>query len=63
MIAIVNYGMGNLFSIYNALDRIGGIPKSFPIRRAWQEQTASWFRAWGLLEAAWISSADLKVRS
>jgi imidazole glycerol-phosphate synthase subunit HisH len=30
MIAIVNYGMGNLFSIYNALDRIGGDPKIVP---------------------------------
>jgi glutamine amidotransferase len=27
MIAIVNYGMGNLFSIYNALDRVGADPK------------------------------------
>ena len=27
MIAIVNYGMGNLFSIYNALDYVGGHPK------------------------------------
>jgi len=27
MIAIVNYGMGNLFSIYNALDRVGAGPK------------------------------------
>lgn len=27
MIAIVNYGMGNLFSIYNALDRVGANPK------------------------------------
>ncbi|MHB8119671.1 MAG: imidazole glycerol phosphate synthase subunit HisH [Methanothrix sp.] len=27
MIAIVNYGMGNLFSIYNALDRVGGDPR------------------------------------
>ena len=26
-IAIVNYGMGNLFSIYNALDCVGGSPK------------------------------------
>jgi imidazole glycerol-phosphate synthase subunit HisH len=27
MIAIVNYGMGNLFSIYNALDYVGADPK------------------------------------
>jgi glutamine amidotransferase len=27
MIAIVNYGMGNLFSIYNALDFVGGNPR------------------------------------
>jgi imidazole glycerol-phosphate synthase subunit HisH len=27
MIAIVNYGMGNLFSIYNALDYVGGDPR------------------------------------
>ena len=27
MIAIVNYGMGNLFSIYNALDQVGGDPR------------------------------------
>jgi glutamine amidotransferase len=26
-IAIVDYGMGNLFSIYNALDYVGGSPK------------------------------------
>ncbi|NYT02074.1 MAG: imidazole glycerol phosphate synthase subunit HisH [Methanosarcinales archaeon] len=29
MIAIVNYGMGNLFSIYNALSKIGADPKVF----------------------------------
>lgn len=27
MIAIVNYGMGNLFSIYNAMNRVGADPK------------------------------------
>ncbi|VVB70756.1 Imidazole glycerol phosphate synthase subunit HisH [uncultured archaeon] len=27
MIAIVDYGMGNLFSIYNALDRVGAGPR------------------------------------
>jgi len=27
MIAIVNYGMGNLFSIYNAMSRVGADPK------------------------------------
>jgi len=27
MIAIVNYGMGNLFSIYNALTRVGADPR------------------------------------
>jgi len=26
-VAIVNYGMGNLFSIYNALDHVGGNPR------------------------------------
>lgn len=26
-IVIVDYGMGNLFSIYNALDRVGGDPR------------------------------------
>ncbi|HOU71290.1 MAG: imidazole glycerol phosphate synthase subunit HisH [Methanothrix sp.] len=26
-VAIVNYGMGNLFSIYNALDHVGGDPR------------------------------------
>jgi len=29
MIAIVNYGMGNLFSIYNALSKIGADPEVF----------------------------------
>ncbi|HQE97165.1 MAG TPA: imidazole glycerol phosphate synthase subunit HisH [Methanothrix sp.] len=26
-VAIVNYGMGNLFSIYNAMDHVGGDPR------------------------------------
>ena len=26
-VAIVNYGMGNMFSIYNALDHVGGDPR------------------------------------
>ena len=26
-IVIVDYGMGNLFSIYNALDHVGGNPR------------------------------------
>jgi len=56
MIAIVNYGMGNLFSIYNAMSRVGADPKIVRDPDGLKEADGIVIPAWVLLAAAWTSS-------